>query len=249
MPSDLKSKLTTRNLAIIGIVLIAAGNAFSWTIANVKIDQLISNLGALILVVGVLQWFFDEESRQRLIDRINVQIEGYLAKRDNLTRLGATECTIDSKSIVSQPWADELIEARTLAIGIHYSDGVIVRFETIIRARMAQNKITQVIHSDPNGLGRSYLEGCLSIPVDLEQKVARLQQLVATRFEQSSKIRMISHKRVLRYSFIYSERAIWLIFLTNSDGYEPALPAFRIAGGTPLFEFFKRDIADLGAAL
>jgi hypothetical protein len=249
MRGDLKSSLTTRNLTLIGIVLIVLGNAFSLTVWHVKIHEVVSNVGALILVVGVLQWFFDEESRQHLIERISAHIDGYLSKRDNLTRLGAAECTIDSKLLVSDPWANELVEARTLAIGIHYSDGFIARFEAIIRARIAQNRTTQVLHSDPNGFAKSYLEGCLSKAVNLEAKVAQLHRLVSTRFGNSSKIRMIPHSRVLRYSFVFSEKALWIIFLTNTDGYEPSLPAFRITGDTPLFEFLKRDIADLGASL
>ena len=67
---DLKSKLTTRNLAILGIALIVAGNSFSWTTWNIKAHELLANVGALILVIGVLQWFFDENSRQQLIDRV-----------------------------------------------------------------------------------------------------------------------------------------------------------------------------------
>ncbi len=247
MLNDLKSKLTTRTLAIFGIILIFAGNSFSLTFFNVKIHEVISNVGALILVVGVLQWFFDEESRQSLIDRISNHIDKYLSQRDRLTRLGATECLTNSKMIVSDPWAKELIEARTLAIGIHYSDGMIVRFETIIRARLDQNKPTQILHSDPDGIGRSYLSECLSIPVDLDSKVTRLQQLIQSRFGDNTHIKMITHGRVLRYSFIFSDHSIWLILLTNCDGYEPELPAFRIASGTPLFDFFKRDIAHLGA--
>jgi len=245
---DLKSKLTTRNLTIIGIVLIIIGNSFSWTVWNVKLHELLANVGALILVVGVLQWFFDEESRQHLVDQLTSQIGVYLNRRDNFASLGATECTLDSKSIISEKWAAELIGARPLAIGIHYSDGIVARFEPIIRTRIANNRTTQILHSDPNGLARSYLERCLSVPVDLPAKVSQLQQLVSSRFSQSSKIRLIQHGRVLRYSFVFSEQALWLIFLTNSDGYEPALPAFRISAGTPLFEFFKRDIQDLGIA-
>jgi hypothetical protein len=224
-------------------------NSYSWTTWNIKTHELLANVGALILVVGLLQWFFDEESRQQLIERIISAIGEYLTRRDHFHRLGATECTADSKTITSEPWAKDLIDAKSLAIGIHYSDSLIARFESIIRARIAQNKITQILHSDPNGLARTYLEKCLSVPVDLPSKVSRLQEVVATRFDESSKVRMIQHSRVLRYSFIYSEEALWIIFLTNSDGYEPTLPAFKISSGSPLFEFFRRDIKDLGAAV
>jgi hypothetical protein len=246
---DLKSKLTTRNLAIIGIVLIVSGNTFELKIWHIEIHELLSHVGAVILVVGLLQWFFDEESRQHLIDMINQRIEEYLSRRDNLARLGVAECTADSKLIVSDAWAKELIEARTLAIGVHYSDATIARFEAIIRARMAQNKITQILHSGKTGVAKSYLEGCLSVPVNLEAKVSQLERLISTRFDNSQRIRMIPHERVLRYSFVFCEKALWLIFITNTDGYEPSLPAFRIVGGTSLFEFFKRDIAKLGATL
>src|SRR4051812_37200993 len=99
---DLRSKLTTRNLAIGGLVLIASGNAFSLTIWHVKLHELLANIGALILVIGVLQWLFDEESRQLLIDRVIASIGSYLDRRESLGRLGAADCVSDSKSIVSE---------------------------------------------------------------------------------------------------------------------------------------------------
>jgi hypothetical protein len=114
---DLKSKLTTRNLAILGIALIVAGNSFSWTTWNIKAHELLANVGALILVIGVLQWFFDENSRQQLIDRVISSITTYLDRREHFARLGATECVRDSKTIISEPWASQLIAARVLAIG------------------------------------------------------------------------------------------------------------------------------------
>ena len=124
---------------------------------------------------------------------------------------------------------------------LHYSAGVIVRFESIINARIALNKVTQILHSAPDGIAKSYLENCLS--------ASRFLGLISDRFAQSSKVRTISHARVLRYSFVYSDDSIWIIFLTNSAGYEAAIPAFKISSGTPLFEFFKRDIRDLGATV
>ena len=132
---------------------------------------------------------------------------------------------------------------------LHYSAGVIVRFESIINARIALNKVTQILHSAPDGIAKSYLENCLSAPLNLQSKVSRFLGLISDRFAQSSKVRTISHARVLRYSFVYSDDSIWIIFLTNSDGYEAAIPAFKISSGTPPFEFFKRDIRDLGATV
>jgi hypothetical protein len=247
--NDLRSKLTTRNLIISGIILIVASNTFSWTIWNVKLHELLANIGALILVIGVLQWFFDEESRQQLIDQIIVALANYLNRRETLDQLGVADCITDSKAIVGERWAQELVSARVLVIGVHYSDSVIVRFESIINARITQNKITQILHSAPDGIAKEYLENCLSVQTNLESKVSRFLRLIDERFSQSAKVRTIPHHRVLRYSFVYTEQFIWLVFLTNTDGYEPAIPALKVSSGTPLFDFFQKDIRDLGATL
>lgn len=243
---SLKSQLTTRNLSIAGGVLIIVGNSFSAVCWNIKVHELLANVGALILVIGVLQWLFDEESRLILISKVIDRLEHHLSRRDSFGRLGVTEILLDSKVLSAPNWSNELVSSRTLVIGIHYSDGIITRMSKAISLRSGKGKTTQVLHSDPEGLARHYLERCLSRPVDLAVKVERLCELIK-RFDPPENIVMRPHSRVLRYSFIFSDTSVWVIFLTNSDGYEPEVPAVRIACGTPLYEFFRRDIADLGA--
>jgi len=246
MAFDLRSKLTSSHLTVIGLVLILIGNSFAATWMNVELNELIANVGALLLVVGVLQWYFDEEARSELINRISTHIDRYLNQRDKISRTGITDCTTNSKTIVSDFPQQIFIDANKFALGIHYSDGVIARFESVIRERIKANRETQIIHSKPNGISRSYLEECLATKVDLDGKVSKLRSLVTSRFSNSTYVKMLEHDRVLRYSFIYIDSGIWVVFLTNTDGYEPSLPAIYVSNGSSLFDLFKRDVADLG---
>jgi hypothetical protein len=248
MAIDVKGKLTASNLSLMGMALILIGNSFSKVLLNIKLHEVISNVGALILVVGVLQWFFDEESRQNLINRIGSHIDAHLIQKENLTRCGLISCELDSKHIISAEYAAELIASEKLIIGIHYSDTAVARFESIIRTRESQNKTTQIIHSDANGISKPYLEKCLSVPINLSNKISQLESFVSSRFQPPT-VQMTKHGRVLRYSFVASSQIIWIIFLTNTDGYEPAIPALRLSQGSPLYEFFKKDISDLGGNL
>lgn len=246
MSFDLRSKLTSRSLTIIGLVLILAGNAFAAVFMNVKLHELIASVGALLLVVGVLQWHFDEEARDQLINHISTHIDRYLTRRDKIGRSGIVDATPDSKTIVSEFPQKVFIESNRFALGIHYSDGIIVRFESVIRERIKASRETQIVHSKANGISHTYLEQCLAKKIDLDDKVAKLKKLVTDRFSNSPEIKMLEHDRVLRYSFIYTDAGIWIVFLTNTDGYEPSLPAIYVGNGSPLFDTFKRDVADLG---
>lgn len=240
--------LTSRNLVIIGLVLIIIGNAFTATFLSIRINELIASVGALFLVVGTLHWFFDEESRQQLVAHVTDRVGDYLDRRDNLAQHGIVNCLLDSKTISDYRWEAELIDSQVLAIGIHYSDGTVARYERIIQSRIAKNKITQIAHSKTGGISQSYLENCLANPIKLTERLGQLQQVITARFGESPYLKLLEHDRVLRYAFNYCERALWIIFSTNTDSYQPHVPALRINAGSELFDFFKSDISRLGVA-
>lgn len=242
----LKSKLTTSNLITLGLLLILLGNAFSWIFLNIKVHELLANLGALFLLVGTLQWFFDEDSRQKLIAQVSANVREYLKNRDRFSELGISDCLIDSKGISANGQVEEFINSQNFAIGIHYSDGTIVRFEKIINERISQNKFTQIAHVSDCGYAASYLTHSHSNPVNMQQKVSQLLGVINSRFSNSPLIALIKHDRVLRYSFIYTDKCIWVTFITNSDQYQPQVPSLRISSESELFNFFKQDIQNMG---
>jgi len=232
---------------IIGLVLILAGNAFTLVFLNIKVHELLANVGALFLLVGTLQWFFDEDSRQHLVSQVSETVRDYLDKRDRFATLGISDCLIDSKSISSPKVEfDVFVDSNNFAIGVHYSDGTIVRYEKVINERIAQGRLTQIAYVSPTGTASKYLSSCLGHAVDIQQRISQLLELTKTRFAEPKLLELVSHDRVLRYSFVYSDQCIWIIFITNSNGYQPQVPALRLTANSELFEFFKQDIKSLG---
>ena len=215
---------------------------------NIKLQDVCSNLGALFLIIGTLQWFFDENSRQGLIDEINKRLD----EREMLRTSGVEQGLENSKEITIQKQdIADLKSAAKVVIGIHYSDGTIVRYEDIIKSRIKANKTTQILHTNPKGsVSKHYLENSLAAPVDLSKKIDQLMEVLKKRFgDKLDGITLTTHDRVLRYSFVYCERFIWIIFMTNSSNYCAQVPALKIHVGTPLFQFFQEDILGLGATL
>ena len=247
--TNLRFKLTTSQLVIIGLVLILLGNTFSQTYLNVKLHELLANVGALFLLVGTLQWFFDEDSRKELVGEISDNVREYLNKRDRFSELGISDCLIDSKGIGANGYQEEFIDSDKFAIGIHYSDGTVVRFEKIINERIALKKTTEIAYVNEAGLAANYLSQSHATPVNLHQKISQLLGVVNSRFASSPFVKLIQHDRVLRYSFIYTEACIWITFITNSDTYQPQVPTLRISAESDLFEFFKSDIQHLGVSV
>jgi hypothetical protein len=206
-------------------------------------------VGALILLVGTLQWFFDEDSREEFVGAISDNVREYLNNRDRFSELGISDCLIDSKGICVNGHQEEFIGSEKFALGIHYSDGTVARFEKTIRERIALNKITEIAYVDATGIAAGYLSNCLAATVNLQEKITQLFGVVSSRFSASPYVKLIKHDRVLRYSFIYTEKCIWITFLTNSAPHEPEVPALRISNESALFEFFKRDIQHLGVSV
>lgn len=247
---SLRSGLTTRNLVILGLLLILASNLFSVQILNMKLHEMLANIGALILIVGTLQWFFDEDSRSELISNVTEAIRNYLERRDQLTSNGLTDCVLDSKILAGHETREILIKSEQFAIGIHYSDGTIARYEKVIQERLALKKITQIVHSNDQGIAVAYLEKSITPAVDLPKRIELLRQLIKGKFgENNNLIKLVTHERVLHYSFIYSDHFLWIIFMTSTSHYEPQVPALCLSAGSPLFEFFKNDIKCLGVSV
>lgn len=238
---------TTLLLCVIGLVLIIAGMAIDKKILNIKIQDVCSNLGALFLIIGTLQWFFDENSRQGLMDQINERLD----QRERLRTLGVDRGLKNSKEIGAEDQdVSDLKNAERVVIGVHYSDGTIVRFENVIRSRLEKKKVTQILHSDPAGTkAKHFLENSLATPVNLQVKIGQFKQVMNSKFSADPNLQLIAHDRVLRYSFVYCEKFIWIIFMTNSSAYVPQVPALKVHAGTPLFNFFFEDIRGLGATL
>lgn len=241
--------LSSAHIAVIGLLLIVAGQAISWRFLKIDMGILVANVGALLLIVGLLQWLFDEESRASLVKSIADSVSKRISEHDRSGRTGVRDCITDSKEITAPPQSDELEGAQKLIIGFQYSDGLVDRYRQIIERRIAANLETEIAHVRADGLAAEYLRHWMGRPVDVPQKVNDVLGLIGRYFGTSGLVRITSFDYVLRYSFVYTESLVWLTFMTNTHLRQPLIPALKAESGTPLYEFLKRDIAALGLSV
>jgi hypothetical protein len=225
------SKLT---IIVFGLIIILVGNGFDYSILKIDIDSLLVNLGALLVVIGTLQWIFDEGMRKEIVQEISIATLG----TDRIYRSGLRDCNVNSRKIDE----DNLWKVTdTLIIGVHYSNRFIKDNADVIKSRIATGKSTKIFHINETSLAATYLSESNSGKSDIGEKTKNLTNLIENEFENSDLIEIIGHSRVLRYSFIKTDQTIWVKFFTNSAGYS-VIPAIKIETGTPLFDFFESDV-------
>jgi hypothetical protein len=93
----MRRKAVTWILIAVGALLILFSNSFQATFLNVKLHEYVASIGALLLVVGTLQFFFDERMRNDLLG----DVRAFLEKRDRLGGLGLADVFEDSKQIAT----------------------------------------------------------------------------------------------------------------------------------------------------
>ncbi|MCG7983773.1 hypothetical protein [Candidatus Thiodiazotropha endoloripes] len=224
-------------LVAVGLILILLGNGFDYTILKIDIDSLVVNLGALLLVVGTLQWIFDEGIRKEIVKEISETTLG----TDRIYNNGIRDCLENSRKIDEENiWK----ATNTLVIGVHYSNRFFDDHADVIKHRITCSKQTHIFHINEDSEAANYLRESKSGRSDIGQKTKNLLELIKTEFDSSDLIKVFKHNRVLRYSFIKTDQTVWVRFFTNSQGFS-MIPAIKVETGTPLFGFFEQDITRL----
>lgn len=224
-------------LIVAGLILILTGNGFDCAFLKIDIDSLVVNIGALLLVVGTLQWIFDENVRKEIIQEISEAALG----TDRIHKNGIRDCLDNSKKIDEENiWK----ATSSLFVGAHYSNRFIDDHADIIKNRIANNKETILFHVNENSEAAKYLRNSNSGKSDIYEQTKNLNELIISEFGGSKLIKILKHGRILRYSFILTDQAVWVRFFTNSEGYS-VVPAIKVEVGSPLFDFFSNDIQRL----
>lgn len=221
-------------LILAGLLLILIGNGFNYAVLKIELDSLVVNLGALLLVVGTLQWIFDEGLRKEIVREISETTLGTHRIFNN----GIRDCLDNSRKIDEENvWK----ATDSLIIGVHYSNRFFDDHADLIKHRIINKKITHIFHIDENSQAANYIRDSHSGRSDIGEKTKNLLDLIENEFGSTQFIRVIKHNRVLRYSFIKTDQTVWVRFFTNSQGYS-IIPAIKVETGSPLFQFFEQDI-------
>ena len=137
-----------------------------------------------------------------------------------------------------------------LIVGQNYSPRIIDDFTDQLKARAKTGKTTRIIIVDPDSNAFRFLQSeeqgtsdhmaanskkIVSAIDGINQNIAR---------EGGLPIEVVKSKRFLRYSFVYTERSVWIKPYRNSAG-RTSVYALEIEKGGQLYEFYDRDIRDL----
>jgi hypothetical protein len=232
----LLAALSAGQMAVGGLLLILIGNAFSLELVNVSIDSVLSNLGALLVVVGLLQWHFDNNLRFALFEQIRTEA---LAS-NRVIDSGICDYYEHSKDVDLKEF---FVSSSDLIIGVNYSARLIDNSINLLDERVKSGKKTTVIcilegSTSATFLGKSY--GIENIDGDIGKLKRKCKEI-----DPSGKmIEVIQIDSVLRYSFILFDSRAWIVFGSNASG-RKSVPGFFVRRSGSWYTYFSKDVEQL----
>ena len=218
-----------------GLALILAASAFHTTWMKIAVDHVVAEVGALLLIVGILHWVFELFLRDEMLRDVSQTVVGSTMLRD----AGLETCEVDSR-MVADP--EDWLHARHLILGVQYSPRFVKDHHDLLRDRCKLRRKTTISVISPSGLAAQYLTQSKSGFADIPACIQEIENLVAGVDIGAKKyIRILRHDRVLRYSFIQADGRVWMKMFANSAA-RTKVPALKIREGSPLFGFVEGDI-------
>ena len=144
--------------------------------------------------------------------------------------------TVDERTV----W----LESAILVVGIQYSPKFFKDFFDVVRSRSRDGKTTLALVVRPEGPAARYLAETTTGTANVTECVHEIERLLKEADEGRGYVRVKMHDRVMRYSFIRTEKHIWIKFFTNAS-YRAVVPAVRVNSDSELFAFFETDIRKL----
>jgi hypothetical protein len=225
------------SLFVVGSVLIGVSNTFHHEWLKVQLDRLIAEVGALILVVGILHWAFEYGLRKAMLSEVASTVVGSA----HLHESGLDSCNMNARHVdESAHWS----QSANLTIGYQYSPSFFKEIHEVLRQRCRRGLPTTVSILRANGAAARYLHDSTTGNPAIEQSVAEIVALLSEINAGTKGCTLLFHDRVLRYSFIQTDEHIWIKFYANSAA-RATVPAFKVRADTPLFSFFSGDIKRL----
>lgn len=220
-------------LSIFGIVLTVIGNAIECTIWKVSVGGVFANVGALFLIIGVLQWFFDRKVRHNFFAEIREEIIG----SHRIAASGMSDFYKDSKDV---EFTEHFLSSQELVVGVNYSAKLIDNSISLLKSRTEGKLKTTIIAVDPECDAAKFLAADYQIP-DTATGINTIRQIVKDIDPKGEWIEIKLVKTILRYSFIKFDGRIWVVVSTNGRG-RRAVPGFFVSQGRDWFNHFAEDI-------
>lgn len=223
-------------LSLVGLIFILAANTFNATMLKVDIDNVIANIGALLLIIGVLQWLFDYSVRQTFFKDIRSEIIDYRGVAES----GICEYHENSKNV---EFKELFLTSGKLIVGVNYSAKLIDDSIELLGARAKAKKYTTIVCVASNTPAETFLEADFGNP-EIASRIKKIIQVAREHDPSGELIKIVRVPTVLRYSFVHFDHRIWAIPGTNGRG-RRSVPGFFVRHGSSWFEHFSSDIEKL----
>lgn len=246
---DFLHKIKTYQLALIGLALLMVALFFDHQTIDIHlVFKLVGEVGALLLIVGVLHFLFEHNLRQAMLkDLLHTIVAGKRIVDNGIVDFHERSQQINELEENMTNWK----EAKILIVGVHYDDSFIKQQVEVFQHRCQQAKQTKVILLNPDSLGANYLRHINlkpgEPPPDVVPHVAIITRFLThfdTACQNDQYIQFYLHNCVLRYCFIATEDFIWINLFLNSKG-ASKIPAFKVKAKSPIYNLFWGDIQRL----
>lgn len=234
-----RSLIVALSLSFFGLILILLAQSFHKEWGKIELDRLLAEIGALFFIVFVLHWLFELGLREEMLRDVSSTVSGSALLHDS----GVESCNINSRLVEERVhWS----HCPDLIIGRLYSTRFLKDFHEVFQTRNVAGLKTTIIVIAPDGSSARYLQDEGLAPESIRASLQETKNIVEALNggKRRPPTKLLTYDRVLRYSFIYTSEHIWIIFYTNNPG-RANVPAFKIRAGSPLFQFFERDIKGL----
>lgn len=232
-----RATIISLTLFVIGTILIGVANTFHYEWMKIQVDRLTAEIGALILVVGMLHWFFEFRLRKEMLREVATTAVG----STHVHECGLETCSLNARDVNERThWS----QSTNLTIGYQYSPSSFKDFHDVFRERVQRRLPTTIMILRADGAAARYLHDSITGNPTVRQSVSEIVALFREIDPNGNRCRILYHDRVLRYSFIQTDEQVWIKFYANSPE-RTTVPAFKFRAGTPLFEFFADDIKRL----
>ncbi len=101
-------------LAGIGLLFLVVASTFHFSVLKVSVDDLLAEVGALLLVLGVLHFLFEMRLRREMLREVAESVLG----NQRIYDAGLSDCVMNSRNVnETAAWKTAL----TLTVGLQYS--------------------------------------------------------------------------------------------------------------------------------
>lgn len=240
--SQIEKKLLNRfvNVAVVlvflGVAFIVWSSYLDENYSHTSFHTILERVGEIFLVVGTLQWFFDNHLRANFFEEVRLEIVG----NERVAKSGICDFLENSRDA---NFRELFLSSKELAIGVNYSPRLIDNTIELIKERTKKRKKTTIFTIDKDSYARDFLKN--DYPnASIDEGLARIDAFL-DEFDANRKfVNILRFKTVLRYNFIKFDSRIWIVVGTNGLGRRP-VPGFFVSIGSSWFEHFRIDIEKL----